>query len=552
MEKVVWKQNENELKSREFNNFVNEQDVDTDCIEDDVAIFADEQESNLYDVLGGGDRGIDVVRDLLRRQRILSKSFATGYHLLYWEWYRKRPLEAVKENFLFTFIDLGGYNFQDLSVYPRFGSLKDEILATGLLSPIDFEKLVNKKAKGYFKSSKCRKMKSAPFGGNLGEDPLHFEIKNGSPLTMQHLQSIILYTDFTELCTLFSLSLRKNKFGDGLKEIKARNSSFFYFSKFLRELVTYFGSNGAGGMNGKVSGSFFSGVSVILNISQFSIGFNCPTSTSMSVEIAWRFAGEEGMVLTVSNTDFAPSMQPVFNATWISAFAEEDEYLFFGSFFKVKLANIAIVSSCRVYKQSLVALSFFDGILSGTGDGNAKLKPSDSLILEFCVKNALKEPLPSKPKEVDQFVLDNVFAFCQNKTKIVLISGSLNMFEDSLLNLLFFGVCVGRTVPTNKDNIFTPNLFKLFPCLTTLELWTNGGGCYPLNLELLLNVLEDCETQNVFQLKLNDEDRKWTKKAFLAIPNIKELYAAKNWLIEFETMDNGEGGKDDWIFIKKM
>merc|ERR1712190_142876 len=83
------------------------------------------------------------------------------------------------------------------------------------------------------------------------DDPLHFGIKRGSKVPEEHLQSIILYCDFTELCTLFSRSLRKNKWDDGLKEIKRRNSKFFHISKALRELVTYFGSDGGGDDDGR-------------------------------------------------------------------------------------------------------------------------------------------------------------------------------------------------------------------------------------------------------------------------------------------------------------
>ncbi len=69
----------------------------------------------------------------------------------------------------------------------------------------------------------------------------------------------------------------------------------------LRELVSYFGSRGWSGVKGKTSGPFFSGVSVVLNLSEFSIGFNTPTSTSKTIEVAWRFAGSGGMVITVGN-----------------------------------------------------------------------------------------------------------------------------------------------------------------------------------------------------------------------------------------------------------
>ena len=107
-----------------------------------------------------------------------------------------------------------------------------------------------------------------------------------------------------------------------------------------------------------MNGPFYCGVSVVLNVSAFTIGFNTPTSTSKTLEIAWRFAGESGMVITGNNEVGLSQHQPLFNATWISAFAEEDEYLWFGSLSvcKLVLENISIVASAKVYSHSLSAL----------------------------------------------------------------------------------------------------------------------------------------------------------------------------------------------------
>ena len=275
-------------------------DFDTDCIEFDIGIFNEEQSSNLCEAMGSHKKKMKEFVTVMRHQKILSMSFATGCPLAYWKWYENATKESFTENMYLSNINFGGLEGKDVSVRPRFKDLKEEIMATGLIGPEMFEKLVVGKAERYLKSARCRKMKSK--GYIAQDDSLHFDISEGTPLSSKHLQAIVLYCDFTKLCTLFSESLRKNKWDDGLKEIKTRNGMFFYFSKALRELVTYFGSNGyEDDMNGTVKGPFYSGVSVVLSVGEFSIGFNTPTSTSKTLAIAWRFAGEEGMVLTVGN-----------------------------------------------------------------------------------------------------------------------------------------------------------------------------------------------------------------------------------------------------------
>ena len=292
MIKVIWNHIQNEMMWRAFCRFVEKHDVDTDCIEDEVDIFNDEKESNLYRILMKHNEAMNAVRNFVRHYRVMNKSFATGFPLFYWKWYRTATEKRVQGNLLLSsFMNLRGHSVDELSVDQHFDNLKEEVLATGLIGPEKFEKLVVQKAADYMKTAKCRKMKCKAFWGR--NDPLHFDIPNGTPLTAQHLQSIILYCDFTKLCTLFSLSLRENEEDDGLEDIKKRNSKFFHFTKLLRELVTYFGSCGTDdnydGMNGVAKGPFFSGVSVVLNLSEFSIGFNTPTSTTMTKEIALRF-----------------------------------------------------------------------------------------------------------------------------------------------------------------------------------------------------------------------------------------------------------------------
>merc|ERR1719242_1988359 len=123
------------------------------------------------------------------------------------------------------------------------------------------------------------------------------------------------------------------------------------------------------------------------------------------------------MILTVNNDDMSKH-QPLLNATWISCYAEEDEYLFFGSFYKLKMQNISIIDSARTYRKSISALYLFDGLLTGTLWGGFKMSEKEKEILIFCIKYALNEELSSRPKHVDQFVMDNIYVFTQKKDQI--------------------------------------------------------------------------------------------------------------------------------------
>ncbi len=145
---------------------MDQHEVDTDCFGDDAEMFGEEKDSNLHGALGGDDETMSHIVSIWRHQRIMSKSFATGFQLLYWKWYRTATKLDMAGNYLFSKMDFGGFSPQELSVYPRYESLKEEVLATGLVGPGQFNKLVVLKASGYLESDRCRKMKSIPFGSD--------------------------------------------------------------------------------------------------------------------------------------------------------------------------------------------------------------------------------------------------------------------------------------------------------------------------------------------------------------------------------------------------
>ena len=139
------------------------------------------------------------------------------------------------------------------------------------------------------------------------------------------------------------------------------------------------------------------------------------------------------------------------------------------------------------------ALYLFDGLLSGTLNDTEGIKMSEKEkeILIFCIKYALNEELPSRPKQVDQFVMDNIYVFTQKKTKIDLYLSHLNKFDNSLQNMLLHGVSgmYFGDIPNDHSNIPRGLVFRLFPNLEEVVLRTcHWGDYYPLNLMSLLSV----------------------------------------------------------------
>eukprot|EP01083_Nonionella_stella_P281065 956330_1 len=64
---------------------------------------------------------------------------------------------------------------------------------------------------------------------------LHYDIAHGSPILLDHLISVILYCDYTDLCTAFSASFRRLQPYERIEVTIKRNAEYANWSRLLRE-----------------------------------------------------------------------------------------------------------------------------------------------------------------------------------------------------------------------------------------------------------------------------------------------------------------------------
>ena len=490
-----------------------------------------------------------------------SPSLEAGYPLVYWPWYRTATAQDVRGSLpVFGSKTLNGYTPQEMCVSPHFSSLKEETLEKALLTPQIFELFVMKKAAEYMKTRKVKTISCRLFTGADRNDPLHYGIKKGSPLCANHLHALILWCDFIK----FRVKLIESLSGDDLKHVKSENSKFFWVSRSLRELVAYFGSDRYGSdMNGEVQGPFYCASREVQNLSGFCIEFNIPTATTKILPVALRMAGPHGMLMTVRNKSEWGSSQPLFDTTWISTFFEEEEQLWFGSVYGLRMEEVFIMDTARVYWIIIRVLYDFDATLSG-GDNNFDslslgVTPDEIKKLDFCLKYVRNENMENedKPDAVDDYVLDSVKAFCAQKRKLSIDAKYVhNGLDESMQNMIFYGLSESKSIPSDRTNIIRSELFVQFPNLVEIEMETKG---YPLNPLSLLSVLDEANIPDCFQvLALREyvDYRRGMADAFNAIPDITEQFNAKNWDISMES--SHQWGISEWtqeetiFFIKRI
>ena len=255
MTRTVFEETVNGSACRQLHGFVEKEDFDTDGVKADVAIFEEEEDSNLLRATAHRIGIMKPISSFVRHQRVCGKALSAGKRFNWWALKRESDRYA------------GGYGIYpqwrrlpEYAVKPRFGSIKEEVLESGLVGAAEFESGVIQKALRYIQTKKCRKMKSPAVG--YGYISFQYDLEPGSPLEPRHLHSLFSYTDYTDFCTEFSRQFRAENEEEPLESINNRNSFYYHVSKALNEIVTLFGTDGIT-WDGGESGPFWCGLNCV-------------------------------------------------------------------------------------------------------------------------------------------------------------------------------------------------------------------------------------------------------------------------------------------------
>ena len=135
-----------------------------------------------------------------------------------------------------------GYKLCEWYLPQRFSSFKEEILKNPKsgLSASDWTETMRKAAtkyKAYKTDADSRPMMCKwPFWQRL------YGIKKGAEVTVQHLMSLLFYTNFSRASYEFSASFRRIVWNETDASLKRRHSFFAIQGRLLRELVECFGT----------------------------------------------------------------------------------------------------------------------------------------------------------------------------------------------------------------------------------------------------------------------------------------------------------------------
>ena len=286
---------------------------------------------------------------------------------------------------------------------PNYNSLKEECLQNKIY-PMPMKQFLRMvfDAVAFSRSGKGRRQSA----NSLWGDNQVFEVFRGSPLSVSHIFVVLMYCNDTKLQYNYKkFGCRERYKGQTLEELKKWNREIAHWHRLLFEAVKFFGQ--------LVSPTdvFYTGLNIRLCFHTFSPKFHSPFSTTVSIEVAERFCGSDGVILMLKPT--TSSLECYLDVEWLSDFDHEKERLFATAFMgSLMIANIQYFDSGKWWKSGkyMTAFELFSALFSGHfffssfGASKKKTRKARKVLLKLIVLHKVKNGF--QLSESDAGVLD--------------------------------------------------------------------------------------------------------------------------------------------------
>ena len=381
-------------------------------------------------------------------------------------------------------------------------------------------------------------------------------------MKFDHILALVLYCDYSQLCTDFSASFRKKNVFETLKSVKHRNSNYFWFSKSLRETVELFGNSGYYKKEKDdilergdgASGPFYCGMNQLMVMDSFCIRLSSPTSTSRKLSVAMKFGGDDGIIIQFKNDIGVVNEYLCGFCCTLSDYVEESETLFFGGFAPIHIESVRIRRTSENFKKYCAALYYLDSILSGAV---VKIDEQSKKENFEIISQILSYRLGENVKLLPQYIKQTVDAFMNSKSQIIVNLADIYDHSDkNVVKLLMYEI-VPKKYSNNdyfassqheelNENLLKPLIFDQFRNVKTVTIITTNAKnntSFPLSLFALLPIITKLKKVIIEAIVYDPfavpqsgvQKQTWISSLYSSslFGSIKAAFLKKNYMIEY-------------------
>jgi len=300
----------------------------------------------------------------LKRAESFTYDHSLGRRFYFWSWYKDNEAEDIQWNI--------GKKYKELYVERKYENLKDEVINNEIYKVAleEFERTYQKAMHYYQMSEVIRSIRCS----TVGYGHCHYDVDNNDELHVEHIMSVMLYTDHPYLSSEFTMNCRERGAKETFEAYKARIREYAEWNRSLRETVELYGTT----MQASELKTFYTGLSSQIVFNQFRLKICSPLSTSPQLSVIMLFGqNDDGIIIDLGQSAQPGNTLKYFNCSLFSCYGEEDERLFFGGFAPLQINSIRVVQNQQDYRPFLTTLCYFDTVLCGASDIKNKCNEGD-------------------------------------------------------------------------------------------------------------------------------------------------------------------------------
>eukprot|EP01084_Bolivina_argentea_P018415 34291_1 len=318
------------------------------------------------------------------------------------------------------------------------------------------------------------------------------DLKDGDPLHVEHVLSILFYCNFDILSAKFSQTYRKYNKNESAQELIQKHRKYHHWAKRLWEAVNIYGYD----TDHQAFGDYvYHGINQKMLFKSIVTVINGPCSTTSDREVAFNFTAHDGIILTLYPYFFNDAgFCNFFNCCILSDFAAESERLVVQT--RLKIVDIYDVGENKGLEDHCNLVALLNKMSGGVERHISGTKEKEPHIVKSIKPKLIKQFMKDKklsseydyPDKFTRYALDQIKTV-DFDLHLMNMSKDINDFGDHQITYYGYKKFSKIFIQPKTNIILFDNFIKLFKHLNILHIFNDQSFSLTLTTKLLSSIV---------------------------------------------------------------